>query len=130
MLANNSDKGIGIDIVEVQRIQDKMKDDNGFKQYVFSEAEIQYCERNTIRKYEHYAGRFAAKEALSKALGVGIFGGFGLKNISVLNHENGAPYFDFTNDARLFLEGLGIKHIHLSISHIKSTAIAMVMVEK
>jgi len=54
--------GLGIDIVEVERIAEKIEKDNGFRELVFSANEIAYCESKTY-KYEHYAARFAAKEA-------------------------------------------------------------------
>lgn len=54
--------GLGIDIVEVERIAEKITNDNGFRELVFSAKEIIYCESKT-HKYEHYAARFAAKEA-------------------------------------------------------------------
>ncbi len=62
--------GTGIDIIEVERVRDRIASGNGFREYVFSEREIEYCETKA-NKYEHYAARFAAKEAFLKALGTG-----------------------------------------------------------
>ena len=62
--------GIGTDLIEVARIAEKMEKKAGFKELVFSADEIIYCEARTF-KYEHYAARFAAKEAFLKALGTG-----------------------------------------------------------
>jgi holo-[acyl-carrier protein] synthase len=63
-------EGLGIDIIEVKRVQKRIEAEKGFREYVFSSAEIAYCEKKT-NKYEHYAARFAAKEAFLKALGTG-----------------------------------------------------------
>ena len=62
--------GIGTDLIEVERVAEKMEKKAGFKELVFSADEIIYCEARTF-KYEHYAARFAAKEAFLKAIGTG-----------------------------------------------------------
>ncbi|MCJ7645312.1 holo-ACP synthase, partial [bacterium] len=71
--------GTGIDIVEISRIKKLMEKDNRLKNRVFTENEVRYCEKKR-KKYHHYAVRFAAKEAVWKALGKG---GVGLKNIEI-----------------------------------------------
>jgi holo-[acyl-carrier protein] synthase len=72
-------KGIGTDIIEVERVTTKnSKKKNGFREFVFSTEEIKYCENKT-NTYEHYAARFAAKEALGKALGLGWVEGITIK---------------------------------------------------
>jgi len=63
-------KGIGTDIIEVERVASSIQKESGFRELVFSAEEIKYCEAKT-HNYEHYAARFAAKEALGKALGLG-----------------------------------------------------------
>ena len=60
--------GIGIDMIEVDRVAGKIGKDEGFRELVFSETEIEYCEPKA-NKYQHYAARFAAKEAFLKAIG-------------------------------------------------------------
>ena len=74
--------GIGIDLIETARVEEKIAKDSGFREYVFSENEIAYCESKTNR-FEHFAARFAAKEALLKALGTGFPGGLVLNEIDV-----------------------------------------------
>ena len=74
--------GIGVDIVEIDRIERILERTPSFARRVFTEEEISYCER-TRRPAEHYAGRFAAREAVLKALGTGFSGGIGLKDVWV-----------------------------------------------
>ena len=81
--------GTGIDIVEIQRIEKLIKKDDAFKLKVFSEEEIIFCEK---RSAESYAGRFAAKEAFMKALGVGWTSNSEFKEISVRADKLGKPY--------------------------------------
>ena len=83
--------GIGTDIVNVERIKKILKKKgNNFKKRVFSKKEIFYCE-NKIKSYTYFAKRFAAKEALSKALGTGIRKGIDFKDIEVTNDKFGKP---------------------------------------
>ena len=72
--------GIGIDMIEVERVEHKLTKDSGFREFVFSENEIEYCESKT-HKYEHYAACFAAKEAFLKALGTGWSNGIAFNEI-------------------------------------------------
>ena len=121
--------GIGIDLIETQRVADKLAKDAGFREYVFSEAEISYCE-SKANKAEHYAARFAAKEALLKALGTGFPGGLALNEIAVLSDEAGKPEFYFSGASEKVISEFGIGIIHLSLSHLKDICCAMVVVEK
>ncbi len=120
--------GIGTDIVEVERIANKLVKANGFKNLVFSKAEIAYCESKT-NKAEHFAARFAAKEAFLKAIGTGLSIEFDLNEIEVLNKESGQPYFRFSDGLQSWLATKGYKNILVSISHTKSMASAYVVVE-
>jgi len=121
--------GIGTDIIEVDRIAAKMEKENGFRELVFSQNEIQYCESKT-HKYEHYAARLAVKEALAKALGTGWLEGTNINEAEVLNDEKGKPYLDFVGETAAIISAMHINAFHVSISHTKSMATAIVIVEK
>jgi len=121
--------GIGVDLIETTRVAEKINKDTGFREYVFSENEISYCE-SKANKYEHYAARFAAKEALLKALGTGFPGGLTLNEIDVTGDDAGKPLFNFLGNSAKALEAFGITQIHLSLSHLKEIACAMVVTEK
>ena len=121
--------GLGIDIVEVERIKEKIKKNNGFRELVFSAKEIAYCE-SKAHKYEHYAARFAAKEAFFKALGTGWLNGTAFNEIEIINNEHGKPelfLIDQTNDT---VNRRGNFNITVSLTHIKLHATAVVILEK
>ena len=118
--------GIGTDIIEVARVAEKMQRHSGFREYVFSPAEIAYCEKMT-GKYEYYAARFAAKEAFSKALGTGIGAHCALHDLSVINNELGAPEIIVSEKLQTLLNQRQIRKIHLSISHTDTIATAIVI---
>jgi holo-[acyl-carrier protein] synthase len=122
---------IGVDIVEVERIKQRITSNSGFCELVFSIEEIAYCTKKTI-PYESYAARFAAKEAFLKAVGIGIDFTIDLKEIQVLNNECGKPYFKKTSVVEQYLmEQLGyIPDIQLSLSHTNKKAIAFVLFNK
>lgn len=121
--------GIGIDIVEVKRVCEKIKKEKGFREYVFSTNEIIYCE-SKINKYEHYSARFAAKEAFLKATGTGFINGISFSQIEVSNEVSGKPYILLIGTTSNTLSGINKCSINLSISHTKETATAMVIIEK
>ncbi|HEY0273063.1 MAG TPA: holo-ACP synthase [Chitinophaga sp.] len=119
-------KGIGTDIVDVARIRQKIAQGRGFRELVFSPQEIAYCEQQ-VHAAESYAARFAAKEALLKALGTG-WGQSGLQfyEIEIRNDAAGRP--------ALHLLGPGAAAydqyiLHVSLSHTASLATAVVLVE-
>jgi holo-[acyl-carrier protein] synthase len=121
-------KGTGTDIIEVERIASRIQKENGFRELVFSADEIKYCEVKT-NKYEHYAARFAAKEALGKALGVGWMTGTKINEAEILNDEAGKPFFNFLGETAKQIASLNIETIHVSLSHIKTFATAIVIIE-
>ena len=83
--------GIGTDIVNIKRVEKSLKNTNKlFKNRIFSKNEILYCDKKN-NPYPFYAKRFAAKEALSKALGTGIRKGINFKDIEILNDKYGKP---------------------------------------
>ena len=82
--------GVGTDIVKIKRIKDSIKKES-FITRIFNDVEISKCNK-TIKSYNCYAKRFAAKEAFSKALGTGISKGINFNEIVVLNEKNGKPF--------------------------------------
>ena len=121
--------GIGIDMIETERVAKKISGDIGFREYVFSPSEIEYCESKT-NKAEHYAARFAAKEAILKAFGTGLLGGLNLNEICISGDDNGKPHIHFTGETaeKVSLKGEFIYHV--TLSHLKSIACAMVVIEQ
>ncbi|RUA03281.1 MAG: holo-[acyl-carrier-protein] synthase, partial [Candidatus Poseidoniales archaeon] len=116
--------GIGTDIIECLRIA-KMIDRHGelFVNRVFTEHEIDYC---SVRKAatQHYAGRWAAKEAVLKALGTGWVKGISWRDIEVRNQPSGQPVIALRGGARDVIEENGIQQMLISISHCRSHATA------
>lgn len=117
--------GIGNDIIEVIRIKKAIEKSENFKKRVFTENEINYIESKKD-KYQSYAGRFAAKEAFSKAMGTGVRK-FNLTDIEIINDELGRP--DIVLKGKL-IEKCRANEIHLSISHTREYAMATVVMEK
>jgi holo-[acyl-carrier protein] synthase len=107
--------GTGIDIIEVKRIQQTLRSNKRFSERVFTAKEIAYCE-GKVNKYQHYAVRFAAKEAILKALGSK---GIALKDISIRNLDTGKPEPVLTGKLKK-LE----KNIIVSLSHCQEYAVA------
>lgn len=126
--------GTGIDIVEVSRFEKWLKDKNCINRYfnkkeILSNSQTKLNERQSSALCQHYAARFAAKEAFSKALGTGI-AGFELKDVYVQNNELGKPYLVLENNAKeLFEKKCKNAKIYLSLSHEKHYAIASVIIE-
>lgn len=119
--------GIGTDIVEVARIA-KSIEKIAFRVKVFSKIEITYCETKK-NKAESYAARFAAKEAFFKALGTGWRGGMAFNEVEIKNDKLGKPTLNITGKTAKIIKKINIKTIHVSLSHTKETAIAMVVLE-
>jgi holo-[acyl-carrier protein] synthase len=120
--------GVGIDIIEVERVIEKVDKDSGFRDHVFSHLEIDYCEHNG-RRAENYAGRFVAKEAFLKATGFGLTLGYTLSEIEVFNDENGKPCLRLYGTFRQEASNRGWTNFHLSITHINTVAAAVVVIE-
>ena len=95
--------GIGTDIVNIKRIKTTIKNNSTFKQRIFSKKEISYCE-NRKNPASFYAKRFAAKEALSKALGTGIRKDIKFKDMEILNNKLGKPYINLKGSTKSFLK--------------------------
>jgi holo-[acyl-carrier protein] synthase len=121
--------GIGTDIIEVSRIHAVMEKDIGFREKIFTSGEIAYCETQK-HKYENYAARFSAKEAFMKAIGTGWRFGIRFADIEVYHDEFGKPLMRLYGKAEELGRIEGISKIHVSLSHIKEIATAVVIVEK
>jgi holo-[acyl-carrier protein] synthase len=121
--------GTGIDIIEVRRIQTVMERDLGFREKIFTEGEIAYCEKMK-NKYQNYAARFSAKEAFLKAIGTGWRFGIRFADIDVYHDDFGKPLIRLTGKAEELALRDGITKIHVSLSHLKEMATAVVIVEK
>ena len=116
----------GTDIIEIDRIKQTMEDmEQAFKDRVFTEAEIQYCESRKKQKYQHYAGRFAAKEAAFKAISKILYDKYSVswKDFETINDGQGRPSIILHN-----INTEKIESIDVSISHCKEYAIANVVI--
>jgi holo-[acyl-carrier protein] synthase len=121
--------GIGTDMIEVERIEEMASGGRQYLEAIFTEKEIDYCE-NKVRKSEHYAARFAAKEAVLKALGTGWRDGLVFTDIEILNEEHGEPRIHLHGKVKSLFEHLEIKRAFVSLSHIKKMAIAFAVLEE
>jgi len=121
--------GLGTDLVEVARISAGIEKDGEFRELIFSVAEIVYCESKT-NKYEHYAARFAAKEAFFKALGTGWLAGTAFNEIEIINNEDGKPELFLLGETADTLAPMRITNILVSLTHVKAMASAVVIIEK
>ena len=121
---------IGIDIIEVARIREVLIRTPRFAERVFTAAERAYCDSRGVVAAQHYAARFAAKEAALKALQTGWRGGIGWQDVEVAARESGAPYLIFTGQVLEVFEKFGATATHLSMSHTSEHAISQVVLEK
>ena len=121
--------GVGIDIVDVARIRN-MAEVYGerFLKRVFSEDELAYCMKFSD-PFPHLAARWAAKEAVAKALGTGFSQGVTWKSICVAHAPNGEPLVLLTGTAQKLAKSLGVNKIWLSLSHTREYAAAVAVME-
>lgn len=118
--------GIGIDIEEIARFETLTKEWGlRFEKKVYTDEEIRYCSGKT-RPPQHFAARFAAKEAFSKAIGTGWTGAFRWTDVEVRNDEAGKPSFILYNS---LAERFGDLNIQLSLSHSGAYVAAMVIIQ-
>ena len=120
----------GIDIIEIERIKDAIepinnKLDDKFKERVYTEKEIRYCESKKQQKYQHYSARFSAKEAVFKAISQYLGNKFEItwKDIEVTNDKTGRPKVTIYHEISKKIE-----QIDISMSHCKQYAIANVVI--
>ena len=116
--------GHGIDMVDCARLAEAIgRHGERFLKRVFTATELDYC-LGKRRELEHLAGRFAAKEAVLKALGTGWRGGVNWTDIEVFNEPSGQPRVKLTGRCREIVEEKGLGEILVSISHIETHAVA------
>src|SRR5262245_4900199 len=122
--------GLGVDVVEIRRIREALKHQGErFVRRVFTPAEQEFCEARRDPA-PHYAVRFAAKEALFKALGTGWDKGVRWQDVEVVRKEKDAPILVLSQAAEKQSQELGTRSIHLSLSHSNDSAVAVVILEK
>ena len=115
----------GTDIIEIERIKQSIIDmEEMFLERIYTKKEIQYCESKKQQKYQHYAARFAAKEAIFKAISSKLESKYaiGWKNIEVINDDNGRPHIYWID-----IKINELEEIDISISHCKTYATANVV---
>lgn len=117
--------GVGIDIVEIGRIQAAIKR-RAFIDRVFTPAEQAYCESRGVQRAASYAARFAAKEAVLKALGTGLRGGT-WQDVEIKNNSFGRPLVQLTGYYQDLTAQIGVQEIHLSVTHARDYAAAQVV---
>ncbi len=127
--AENMIVGIGVDLCEVDRIEAAIaRHGERFLTRIYTEAERAYCDSKPNRM-ERFAGRFAAKEAAMKAIGTGWRRGVAWRDFDVARAASGQPVIVFGGEARKIAEQMGVKRALVSITHIKSMAMAQVVLE-
>lgn len=122
--------GLGLDVVEIARMERILGRTPSFARKVFSEDERAYCDA-TAHPATHYATRFAAKEAVAKALGTGFSEGIGVRDIEVQRNAKGRPVVALHGRARQAAARMGVREIPLSLSftHAEAVACAMAITE-
>ncbi len=122
--------GTGIDIVDITRFERFLREGNeSLFRRVFTPGEIDYC-GSKKKSAQHYAGRFAAKEAFFKACGLGLRDGMSWKDVEVVKNHLGKPVLELHGKAREIFRDLGLKSSYAALSHDGSYAVAMVVLER
>ncbi len=122
-------KGIGIDLIEIDRIKKSIQRyGDRFTNRIYTLSERTYCEESN-NPFQHYAVRFAGKEAFLKALGTGQRQDILWKDIEFVNDDLGRPEVHCHGRLAKRIEQLGLAHIHISFSHSRIYAIAMAVLE-
>lgn len=119
--------GVGCDIIEIERIARAIKSES-FIRRVFTAEEAAYCQRRGQQAAASFAARFAAKEAVLKALGTGLREG-SLQEIAVDNDGLGKPLVQISGHFAMLAKQLGVKNIQISLSHSREFAVAYVIME-
>ncbi|MFC1478101.1 holo-ACP synthase [Candidatus Margulisiibacteriota bacterium] len=120
---------LGLDLVEISRIKEMAQKHKGrFLDRVFTPAELEYCMTKTVMRFPELAARFAAKEAVVKALGTGMRG-ISWKEVEVIRNPLGKPDILLHDRAAGIAEQLGVVHIHISLTHARDTSAAVAILE-
>jgi len=122
--------GTGTDIIEIRRIENSIARSDAFVNKIFTEAEQAYCKKQKAGIFQSFAARYAAKEAVFKALGTGYRYGMAFREIEVINDKLGKPEVMVYGKVKVFVNEQKITGIHLSLSHVKEMALAFVVLEK
>ncbi len=120
--------GIGTDIIELERIGEMVARGREYLETVFTESEIAYCE-SKAHKAQHYAVRYAAKEAALKALGTGWRDGLSFADIEVIDDERGQPQVRLHGKVKQLFDRHQIKQTSISLSHSRQNAVAVIILE-
>lgn len=116
--------GIGIDVVEVERIASSMAEfGERFATRIFTAAERAYCDAQK-RPELHYAARFAAKEAVAKAFGTGIGKELGWLDMEIVRRQSGEPALELSGAGKAFADARGIAEVKISLTHARHYAAA------
>ena len=116
--------GIGIDVVEVDRIADALeRHGDAFRDRIFTEGEHLYCSAQK-RPALHYAARFAAKEAVAKAFGTGIGKDLGWLDMEVIRRPSGEPSLELSGTGKAYADANGIIEVKISLTHARDYAAA------
>jgi holo-[acyl-carrier protein] synthase len=122
--------GVGIDNVQTKRMKDMLlKWADRVENRVFDEEELEYS-KSKGETHLHLAARFAAKEALFKALGKGLSEGMTWTDVTVVNDEAGKPHIELKRKAREIADRMGVVSVHVSLTHTDECAMAVVVLEK
>jgi holo-[acyl-carrier protein] synthase len=122
---------IGIDLIEVARVRKSLERTPRFRERVFTARERAYCDARGRRvSAQHYAARFAAKEAAMKALGTGWRDALAWQDIEIISNARGAPEILFHNYAQELFQNLQATRAHVSLSHTAEHATAIVLLER
>lgn len=116
--------GLGTDIIEIPRIAEMIERHGElFLNRIYTDIEIRHCQ---LRKHstQHFAGRWAAKEAVMKVLGTGFIKGINWKDVEVQNLKSGRPILNLSGGAKRRAEGMGIGDVLITISHCRTYATA------
>ncbi|MFQ3315626.1 MAG: holo-[acyl-carrier protein] synthase [Candidatus Poriferisodalaceae bacterium] len=119
--------GIGLDVVDVERMRTVLSRRAAIKERLFTRSEQHYAE-SSIDSVQRFAARFAAKEAVMKALGVGL-GSVKFRDIEVVKLDSGKPTLELHGQAAVLADLAGIRKWHLSMSHTALVAEAIVVAE-
>lgn len=125
--------GIGTDVIETDRFKEKLnQNDEKLLNRLFSAREIAYCRKGVqvSAQARCFAARFAAKESFMKALGTGLRNGLRWTDIEIINNSLGKPLIQVYNKAHSTVKDKAIRNIHLSMSHARNHASALVILEK
>jgi holo-[acyl-carrier protein] synthase len=122
--------GIGIDLVDCARIESSIaRFGDRFLQRIFTEGEIAYAQSMKFPA-RHFAARFAAKEALSKAFGTGIGKAMGWRDLDVRKKESGEPYVVLSGGAEKMAKECGVTKVWISLSHTDESGMATIILER